>query len=151
MTLVRTRGHREQVTRAQPEAETGALVPQDDENTPRTPESDSELVANDIRTLLEQVAGTSAQEIDRVIAELHFLRQSLQSDSERIQKEITEYASLSQSTMQSTKIIAENLANLRSERSIRIADLHVEARLGPQERFRITTGLRPDGGPASRE
>jgi hypothetical protein len=140
MTLARTRGHREELTRTEPEA--GIAVSTGNDNSPHTPEGDSELVANDIRTLLEQVAGTSAQEIDAVIAELHLLRQTLQSDSERIRNEITAYASLSQSTMQSTKIISESLARCRAERA-------PEADLSAEERFRIITGLRPDGGPGS--
>ncbi|HYZ44226.1 MAG TPA: hypothetical protein VE667_05160, partial [Xanthobacteraceae bacterium] len=36
----------------------------------RQPESDSELVANNINQLLGRVAGTSVQEIDRLITEL---------------------------------------------------------------------------------
>jgi hypothetical protein len=151
MTLVRTRERAEQVRSAAPEAENGVVAATDNDNTPLTPESDSELVANDLRTLLEKVAGTSVQEIDGVIAELQLLRHALQCDSERLQNEITAYARLSQSTMQSTKIIAESLVNCRIERSPRMADHNVEARLSAEERFRLTTGLRPDGGATSRD
>src|SRR5882757_11281806 len=78
-------------------------------NLRRAPESDSELVANNITTLLQRVAGTSVQEIDRLIAELQTLRELLHEEGARIQREIAEYAHLSQSAMQSTKIIAESL------------------------------------------
>jgi hypothetical protein len=74
-----------------------------------TPESDSEMVANNITTLLQRVAGTSVQEIDRLIAELQTLRELLHEEGARVQREIAEYAHLSQSAMQSTKIIAESL------------------------------------------
>jgi hypothetical protein len=70
---------------------------------------DSELVANNISTLLQRVAGSSVQEIDRLITELQTLRDMLQEEGARVQREITEYAHLSQSAMQSTKIIAESL------------------------------------------
>src|SRR5207249_8770462 len=72
-----------------------------------TPEMDSELVANNISTLLQRVAGSSVQEIDRLISELQTLRDMLHEEGARVQREITEYAHLSQSAMQSTKIRSE--------------------------------------------
>jgi len=81
----------------------------------RTPEADSEVVANNIGTLLQRVAGSSVQEIDRLMGELHTLRELLQSEGARVQREITEYAHLSQSAMQSTKIITESLAKWKAE------------------------------------
>ena len=45
----------------------------------RSPEAESEVVANNISTLLQRVAGSSVQEIDRLMAELHTLREMLQS------------------------------------------------------------------------
>src|ERR1051325_6850086 len=78
-------------------------------NLRRAPEMDSELVANNISTLLQRVAGSSVQEIDRLIAELQTLRDLLHEEGARVQREIAEYAHLSQSAMQSTKIIAESL------------------------------------------
>ena len=80
-----------------------------------TPEGDSELVANNISTLLQRVAGSSVAEIDRLMAELHTLRDLLQAESARVQREITEYAHLSQSAMQTTKIITESLAMWRNK------------------------------------
>jgi hypothetical protein len=77
----------------------------------RRPEHESELVAGNIGSLLERVSGTSVQEIDRLIAELETLRARLQQESARVQREIVEYATLSQAAMQSTKIIAESLTH----------------------------------------
>ena len=57
------------------------------------------------------VAGTSVQEIDRLIAELQSLRDMLSVEGARVQREIVQYATLSQSAMQSTKIIAESLSH----------------------------------------
>jgi len=75
----------------------------------RQPESDSEAVANNIGALLQRVAGTSVQEIEKLIGELQTLRDMLQTEAARVQREIVEYATLSQAAMQSTKIIAESL------------------------------------------
>jgi hypothetical protein len=77
----------------------------------RHPENDSEMVASNINSLLQRVAGTSIQEIDKLIAELQTLRERLSSEAARVQREIVEYATLSQAAMQSTKIIAESISS----------------------------------------
>jgi hypothetical protein len=51
------------------------------------------------------------QEIDRLISELQTLREMLHNEGARVQREIVEYATLSQAAMQSTKIIAESLTH----------------------------------------
>ena len=91
------------------EGEIREFVRRDGPSLRRSPEMDSELVANNISTLLQRVAGSSVQEIDRLITELQTLRDMLEEEGARVQREITEYAHLSQSAMQSTKIIAESL------------------------------------------
>jgi hypothetical protein len=77
----------------------------------RPPESESEMVASNINSLLQRVAGTSVQEIDKLITELQTLRDMLHNEAARVQREIVEYATLSQAAMQSTKIIAESLTH----------------------------------------
>jgi hypothetical protein len=83
--------------------------------TLRRGEGDSEVVASNISALLQRVSGASVQEIDRLIGELQTLRDLLQAEGARVQREITQYAHLSQSAMQSTKIIAESLAKWKGE------------------------------------
>jgi hypothetical protein len=101
------------------EGEIREFVRRDGSTLRRAPDSDSEIVANNISTLLQRVAGTSVQEIDRLITELQTLRELLQSEGVRVQREIIEYANLSQSAMQSTKIIAESLGSWKSSSVIR--------------------------------
>jgi hypothetical protein len=79
------------------------------EDAPLRSAEDSEVVANNINTFLQRVAGFSVAEIDRQITELCNLREELQSEGERVHREITQYARLSQSAKQSTKIITETL------------------------------------------
>ncbi len=81
-----------------------------EEDAPLRSSADSEVVANNINTLLQRVAGFSVAEIDRQIAELRILREELESEGARVQREVIGYARLSQSAMQSTKIITESLA-----------------------------------------
>jgi hypothetical protein len=79
----------------------------------RQPENESELVANDLNTLLQRVTGTSVQEIDKLITELQVLRDMLDSEAARVQREIVQYSNLTQSALQSTKTIAESLEQWR--------------------------------------
>jgi hypothetical protein len=75
----------------------------------RRPDNESEVVANNIGTLLSRVAGSSVQEIDRLIGELQRVRDLLQNEGARVQREIVEFATLSQAAMQSTKVISDSL------------------------------------------
>lgn len=101
------------------EGEIREFVRRDGSTLRRAPDSDSEIVANNISTLLQRVAGTSVQEIDRLIVELQTLREMLQTEGVRVQREIVEYANLSQSAMQSTKIITESLGSWKGSSVVR--------------------------------
>jgi hypothetical protein len=121
MTLMKSRepSDLDKSTESAVEGEIREFVRRDVATLRRSPEADSEAVANNIGTLLQRVAGSSVQEIDRLMSELHTLREMLQSEGARVQREITEYAHLSQSAMQSTKIITESLAKWKSEGAAR--------------------------------
>jgi hypothetical protein len=93
------------------EGEIREFVRRDVATLRRQPENDSEMVASNISSLLQRVAGTSVQEIDKLIGELQTLREMLATEGARVQREIVEYATLSQAAMQSTKIIAESLTH----------------------------------------
>jgi hypothetical protein len=95
----------------QVEGEIREFVRRDIATLRRQPESDSEMVASNIGTLLQRVAGTSVKEIDKLIGELQTLREMLHNEGARVQREIVEYATLSQAAMQSTRIIAESLTH----------------------------------------
>src|SRR5262249_13405667 len=72
MTFLKTREPVEVETSAETEVEgeIREFVRRDVVGIRRQPESDSELVATNINQLLQRVAGTSVQEIDKLIAEL---------------------------------------------------------------------------------
>jgi hypothetical protein len=69
--------------------------------------------------LIQRVSGSSTKEIDMLIDELENLRNFLLSEGERVQREISGYASLSQSAMQSTRIIAEGIAQWKRAEAAR--------------------------------
>jgi hypothetical protein len=93
------------------DAEIRAFVRQDAAALPRKPEAEGHPAADSLVSSLQLVAETSAQEINNLIAELQKLREKLQSEGARVQREIVEYATLSQSAMRSTQIISESLAH----------------------------------------
>jgi hypothetical protein len=83
-------------------------------NLGRQPENQSDLAAGNINSVLQRVTATSVQEIEKLITELETLRDKLHNEAARVQREIVEYASLTQGALQSTKIIAESLTRLKT-------------------------------------
>jgi hypothetical protein len=64
--------------------------------------------------LLRQIAGATFKEIDRLIDELQAMRDLLQGEGQRVQREIVKYAQLSQAAMKSTKVIAEGMTQMQN-------------------------------------
>jgi hypothetical protein len=75
----------------------------------------SEQAVNNINSLLDRVSGSSVSEIDRLISDLRSVRDFLHNEGERVQREIASYAQLSQVAMTSVKIIAESMAQWKSQ------------------------------------
>jgi len=69
---------------------------------------------NETHSVIQRVSVTSVKEIDKLITQLQQLRDFLQNEGQRIQREITEYAQLGDAAMTSTKIIAENMVHRES-------------------------------------
>jgi hypothetical protein len=68
--------------------------------------------AESLNGLLVRVSETSKREIDNLIDELHRLRGKLESDTDRIQRDIATYEAVSDQVMQLTKIISESVQSL---------------------------------------
>jgi hypothetical protein len=64
---------------------------------------------NNINSLIQRVAGTSLTEIENLINELENLRELLHTEGQRVLREISGYAQLSQAAMKSTRMIADNV------------------------------------------
>jgi hypothetical protein len=86
----------------------GALKPER-----QTESSDGEMSGEKLGTLLRQVSKTSIDEVDSLIVELKTLHKKLQTDGDRIQRDIAEHAELTQQVMQLTKIIFDSVKKLR--------------------------------------
>ena len=74
--------------------------------------SDAETSNDNLAALLRRVAEASTREVDSLIGELQSLRRKLNMDGNRIQRDIAEYAELSQQVMQLTNIISESVKKL---------------------------------------
>jgi hypothetical protein len=73
-------------------------------------EPSTEATVNNVNSLIQRVAGTSLGEIENLISELESLRDLLHAEGQRVQREISGYAQLSQAAMKSTRMIADNVA-----------------------------------------
>ncbi len=91
------------------EGEIRNFVRQDVGGLRRHPETDGMTVPDNVTSLLARVSANSVQEIDRILVRLELLRDKLREEGARVQREIVEYASLSQAAMQSINVIAESL------------------------------------------
>jgi hypothetical protein len=72
-------------------------------------EPNHETTVNSVNSLIQRVAGTSLAEIENLISELESLRDLLHAEGQRVQREISGYAQLSQAAMKSTRMIADNV------------------------------------------
>jgi hypothetical protein len=77
---------------------------------------DAEISTENLAGLLRRVSEGSTREVDNLISDLQALRRKLNSDGNRIQREITEYSELSQQVMQLTNIISESVKKLPAAR-----------------------------------
>jgi hypothetical protein len=84
-----------------------------DSTTLREGGSESEVAADSLSSLLYRVSGSSTLEIDNLINQLKSLREKLHADGNRVQRDIVEYAALSQSVMQLTKIISDGVTQVK--------------------------------------
>ena len=70
----------------------------------------AEATVNNVNSLIQRVAGTSLSDIENLISELEALRDLLHAEGQRVQREISGYAQLSQAAMKSTRMIADNVS-----------------------------------------
>jgi hypothetical protein len=76
------------------------------------PEGVTEVI-QEINSLVQQVAGITVDQVDDVIADFRDLRDFLHSEGERVRQEISGYLQLSRTAAGTTKIIVDNIAELK--------------------------------------
>ena len=83
-------------------------------NRERHPDQESEIAASSINSVLQRASTSSVQEIDKLIAELQTLSDTLDNERARVQHEVVQYSSLTRAALKSTKVIAESLTQFKN-------------------------------------
>jgi len=78
-------------------------------STVRQPEDSGKQAS----ALVRLVSLASTREIDRLMDDLKNLREKLKNEGNRIQTDIVEYASLSESAVQLTKIVSDSVTHVK--------------------------------------
>jgi len=99
----------------QVEGEIRAFVRRDVSVFRRRQQDGADTSVGSLNAVIERVAGASISEIERVMAELATLRDMLHNEGDRVQREVTGYASLSQAAMTSMKIIGDSLSQWKAQ------------------------------------
>jgi hypothetical protein len=90
------------------------LVPADASSAPMPPaETEPEAGGDKFSSLIKTMGAPSIVELEKIIGELQQARTYLQAESERIERETVGYAELSQTAMESVRIIAETVGEWR--------------------------------------
>jgi hypothetical protein len=76
--------------------------------------TESEERSVEFASMISQISFQSVQELDHLISGLQEMRQKLDDDGDRIQREIGQYASFSQSIVDLTKIVTEAMTDLNN-------------------------------------
>ncbi len=113
MSMVKQRGSvgMERSADAELEGKIHELVRRD--NGVRQIDSDGETAPRNLGDLLRRISANSTGEIDNLISELRLLREKLLADGNRVERDIVEYAALSQSVIEMTKIITESMLQVK--------------------------------------
>ena len=62
---------------------------------------------------MRRMSLTSTREIDRLIGELKVLRDKINTDGDRVERQLANYAEFNQSVIQLTNIISDGLTHLK--------------------------------------
>ena len=109
-------GKEAQASAMQIEGELGELIRRDvaplRKPQPVAPHADAAV--GQVNSVIDRVSSASVKEIEKLIAELENLRDFVQTEGQRVQREISGYAQMSQSAMSSTKIMVESVAKWKA-------------------------------------
>ena len=113
MSILKTRGLSRNDRQAEIEGSIRELVRRENTAIQEAPGM-REQATDDLASLVHRVSGESTREIDYLIEGLKGLRKKLDDDGRRVQREIAEYTSLSQSVIQLTKIVSEGMTHVKT-------------------------------------
>jgi hypothetical protein len=85
------------------------LPRQQSSSVPRRPDDKGEQAS----ALIGRITLASTHEIDRLVDDLKSLRGKLEDEGSRVQRDIADHSSLSQSVIQLTKIVSDSMAHVK--------------------------------------
>jgi hypothetical protein len=74
--------------------------------------SQPDLIATEVNSFIERVSVTWAKEFAKQIAELHSLRDLLQNEGQRVQREVGGYLRFNEGAVKATRMISEAIPQL---------------------------------------
>jgi len=86
---------------------------------PQRVDPNGDPAISQVNSWIEWVSGGSVKEIERLIMELTNLRDFLLEEGQRVQREITGFADMSQSAISSTKIMIEGVSKWQAAMDLR--------------------------------
>ena len=79
--------------------------------------NETEEASIEVSSLISQISGQSVREIDHLIEGLQGVRKKLDDEGDRIQRDIGEYATFSQSIIELTKIVSDGMTFIKAPKS----------------------------------
>jgi len=76
--------------------------------------NETEVASVEVSSLVSQISGQSVREIDHLIEGLQGVRKKLDDEGDRIQRDIGQYATFSQSIIELTKIVSDGMAFIKA-------------------------------------
>jgi hypothetical protein len=77
------------------------------------PLHEHKAAVSDVSSEAFQLSGRSVQEIDHLIEGLRGVRQKLNTDRDRLQREMAGHAEFSETVLQLTKIVSDSMAHVK--------------------------------------
>lgn len=74
----------------------------------------NELTTDTVSMYLKQVSASSCREIDSLIGDLRGLREKLVGDGSRLEQDVAEFATLNQSVVRLTEVVADSVAQVKA-------------------------------------
>jgi peptidoglycan hydrolase CwlO-like protein len=78
------------------------------------PTNTADNATNKLLSIVGEKSQTAQAELERLIEELQQLRQSMDDKGKRVQQQITEFASLGQSTLEFANLVRDGASNVKT-------------------------------------
>jgi hypothetical protein len=116
MTAIRTLGDISRATQPGFEGEIREFIHRDFSFRQKPAAADgADKSADSTSAVVERICGSALQDIDRVILELHGMRDVLRHEGDRVRDALSEFTALSRTAMASMRIISESVARWKPE------------------------------------